>query len=231
MERYLTLIPLIAAIASIVYYSLTNRREGYLRPARSFFLINVYSIVILYGYFLYLIFSHQYQYTYVWSYSANNLSWPLLLSTSYAGQEGSFFLWIFYSAIISIFLLRYSRKHRYESIVIPIVLLFEVFVLTILTIKSPFAKVWESFANVPVGTTPQDGRGLNPLLQNFWMVIHPPILFLGFASAIVPFAYAAAGLIKKDYVNWAGYLQPWLLLSVLTLGAGVIIGGYWAYIT
>ena len=237
MEQYLTLIPLLAAVGSMVYYGLftgilrTNRKESFLRPARSFFLINVYSIVILYGYFLYLILSHQYQYTYVWSYSANNLSAPLLLSTSYAGQEGSFFMWVFFTAVISVFLLRYSRKHQYESIVIPILLLFEVFVLAILTLKSPFAKVWESFANVPVGTTPQDGRGLNPLLQNFWIVIHPPILFLGFASAIVPFAYAVAGLIKKDYINWLGYLQPWLVLNVLTLGAGIIIGGYWAYIT
>ncbi len=231
MEQYLTIIPLLAAIASIVYYKLSERSENFIRPARSFFLINVYSILILYVYFIYLIFSHQYQYTYVWSYSSNNLSIPLLLSTSYAGQEGSLFLWVFYSAVISIFILRYSRRHRYESIVIPVILLFEVFVLAILTLKSPFVRVWESFANVPVGTIPQDGRGLNPLLQNFWIVIHPPILFFGFASAIIPFAYAVAGLIKKDYVNWAGYLQPWLILNILTLGAGIIIGGYWAYAT
>ncbi len=231
MEQYLMIVPLFAAVASIVYYYLSNRRESYLRPARTFLLVNIYSIVTLFAFFLYLILSHQYQYTYVWSYSSNNLSTPLLLSTSYAGQEGSFFLWIFYTAIISVFLLSYSRKHEYESIVIPVLLLFEVFVLTILMIKSPFAKVWQSFANVPVGTQPQDGRGLNPLLQNFWIVIHPPILFLGFASAIVPFAYAVAGLIKKDYSNWATHLQPWLVLNVLTLGAGIIIGGYWAYIT
>ena len=104
MEQYLTIIPLLAAIASSVYYYLSNKSESYLRPARSFFLVNVCSIVILYLYFLYLIFSHQYQYTYVWSYSSNDLSIPLLLSSSYAGQEGSFFLWIFFSAIISIFL-------------------------------------------------------------------------------------------------------------------------------
>ena len=231
MEQYLTIIPLLAAVAGIVYYYLSNKNEGYLRSARGFLLANIGSIAILYIYFLYLILSHQYQYTYVWSYSSNDLSIPLLLSSSYSGQEGSFFLWIFFSAVVSIFLYRYSRRHRYESIVIPIVLLFEVFVLTILTLKSPFAKVWESFANIPPGTTPQDGRGLNPLLQNFWIVIHPPILFLGFATAIVPFAYAIAGLIKKDYVNWAIQLQPWLVLNVLTLGAGIIIGGYWAYVT
>jgi len=178
MEQYLTLIPLLAALASIVYYRLSEETESFYRPARLFLIVNVFSIIILYVYFLYVIFSHQYQYTYVWSYSSNNLSIPLLLSTSYAGQEGSFFLWVFYSALISVFILRYSRRHKYESIVIPIILLFEVFVLAILTLKSPFSKVWESFANVPVGAIPQDGRGLNPLLQNFWIVIHPPILFL-----------------------------------------------------
>ena len=231
MEQYLTLIPLFAALASIVYYFRSQKREEEIRPAQSFFLIAFYSVVVLYAYFLYTIISHQYQYTYVWSYSANNLSIPMLLSTSYAGQEGSLFLWLFYTAILSLFVLRYSRKHKYESVVIPVVLLFEVFILAILTLKSPFSKVWESFANVPAGTQPQDGRGLNPLLQNFWIVIHPPILFLGFASAVIPFAFAVAGLVKKDYLNWTGYLHPWLVLTVLTLGAGIIIGGYWAYAT
>ncbi len=231
MEQYMTMVPLLAAVASIVYYYLSGKRESYLRPARSFFFVSFFSIITLYAFFLYLILSHQYQYTYVWSYSSNNLSGPLLLSTSYAGQDGSFFLWLFFTTVIGFFLLRYSKKHKYESIVVPVLLLFEVFILAILTIKSPFAKVWQSFPNVAVGTQPQDGRGLNPLLQNFWIVIHPPILFMGFASAIVPFAYAVAGLIKKDWGNWSRHAQPWLVLTVLTLGAGIIIGGYWAYIT
>ncbi len=231
MEQYFTLVPLLAALASMAYYYLSNKNENYIRPARMFLLVSVYSVIALFAFFLYLILTHQYQYTYVWGYSANNLSVPLLLSTSYAGQEGSFFIWVFYTAVISLFVLRYSRRHKYESIVIPILLLFQVFVLAILTIKSPFLKIWQSYPDVPLGTQPPDGRGLNPLLQNFWIVIHPPILFLGFASAIVPFAYGVAGLIRKDYDNWATYLQPWLVLNVLTLGAGIIIGGYWAYIT
>jgi len=231
MDQYLTVIPMLAAVASIVYYRMSEKSENLLRPARLLFSVSVCSIVVLYAFFIYLILSHQYQYTYVWSYSSNDLSFPLLVSTSYAGQEGSLFLWTVYTALIGIFIFRYSRTHRYESIVVPIVLLFEVFVLAILTLKTPFAKVWESYAGIPAGTTLPDGRGLNPLLKNFWIVIHPPILFLGFASAIVPFAYAVAGLTRKDYVNWIVYVQPWLLFNVLTLGAGIIIGGYWAYVT
>ena len=230
-QQYLMLIPLMASVFSIAYYIQSAKRSNFLNYARTFFYLSASSIVVLFAYFLYLILSHRYDYTYVWSYSANNLSTPLLISTAYAGQEGSFFLWCVYTAVIGIFLLRYSRKHNYEAIVMPILQLVLVFIALELTLKSPFLKVWESFQNVPVGFMPKDGRGLNPLLENFWIVIHPPVLFLGFATAVVPFAYAVAGIVKNDYRGWMRYMQPWLVLNVLTLGAGIIIGGYWAYIT
>src|SRR5690606_17981226 len=75
----------------------------------------------------------------------------------------------------------------------------------------------------------RDGRGLNPLLQNYWMVIHPPTLFLGFAAMIVPFAYAAAGLWQKRYKEWLNPGLPWALFAVMILGAGIIMGSFWAY--
>lgn len=75
----------------------------------------------------------------------------------------------------------------------------------------------------------QDGQGLNSLLQNYWMVIHPPVLFLGFASTIVPFAFAIAGLWKKDYSGWTKMAIPWTLLSACVLGTGIMMGGAWAY--
>ena len=71
--------------------------------------------------------------------------------------------------------------------------------------------------------------GLNQLLQNYWMVIHPPILFLGFASTIVPFAYAVAGLWKKDYSSWTKQVMPWALFSAAILGLGIMMGARWAY--
>jgi cytochrome c-type biogenesis protein CcmF len=74
-----------------------------------------------------------------------------------------------------------------------------------------------------------DGNGLNPLLQNYWMVIHPPTLFLGFASMIVPFAYALAGLWQKRYTEWISVALPWALFAVMVLGAGIIMGSFWAY--
>jgi len=78
---------------------------------------------------------------------------------------------------------------------------------------------------------PLNGTGLNPLLQNYWMVIHPPTLFLGFAATLIPFAFAVAGLLSSDYGGWVRQATPWAIFSVLILGVGIMMGGYWAYET
>jgi len=74
-----------------------------------------------------------------------------------------------------------------------------------------------------------NGKGLNPLLQNFWMQIHPPVLFLGFALGSVPFVFAISALIKNNYENWIKYSFPWILAAGGVLGLGIMLGGYWAY--
>ena len=75
----------------------------------------------------------------------------------------------------------------------------------------------------------KDGNGLNPLLQNYWMVIHPPILFMGFAATLIPFAYTIAGLWKKDFTDWVKPTLSWGLFGVAVLGLGICMGGAWAY--
>lgn len=102
--------------------------------------------------------------------------------------------------------------------------------------SSPFLLLRESMANIPIFKTnpdfiPKDGNGLNPLLQNYWMVIHPPTLFLGFSLTFVPFAFAMAGLWKKQYTQWLKPALPWTLLAVAVLGTGIMMGGIWAYET
>ncbi|MEI6053211.1 MAG: cytochrome c biogenesis protein CcsA, partial [Opitutaceae bacterium] len=76
---------------------------------------------------------------------------------------------------------------------------------------------------------PPDGKGLNPLLQNFWMVIHPPVLFLGFAFTAIPFSFAVAGLWKKNYSQWIVNALPWTIAAAVLLGLGIMLGAYWAY--
>jgi cytochrome c-type biogenesis protein CcmF len=100
--------------------------------------------------------------------------------------------------------------------------------------SSPFTLTRNEIAG-PIFSQPdyltfiKDGVGLNVLLRNYWMVIHPPILFLGFASTIIPFAYAYAGLQTKRFGDWVTPALPWALFSACVLGVGIMMGGKWAY--
>ena len=103
--------------------------------------------------------------------------------------------------------------------------------------SSPFTQLMrehEKYGKEPFFLNPQylhafDGNGLNPLLQNYWMTIHPPMLFLGFASTLIPFAFAIAGLWTKKLNEWMTPALPWIFFGVAALGTGILMGGAWAY--
>ena len=102
--------------------------------------------------------------------------------------------------------------------------------------SSPFLLLREAMPDAPIfgsdpNFIPKDGNGLNPLLQNYWMVIHPPTLFLGFALTLVPFAYCIAGLWRNEPLAWIRPALPWTLIGAFVLGLGIMMGGYWAYET
>ena len=78
---------------------------------------------------------------------------------------------------------------------------------------------------------PEDGTGLNPLLQNYWMVIHPPMLFLGFALTVVPFSFAVAGMLRGKLKEWIRPALPWAQFATMILGVAILMGAYWAYET
>ena len=86
-----------------------------------------------------------------------------------------------------------------------------------------------SSAGVSVHNFIIDGKGLNPQLLNFWMQIHPPILFTGFSMSTVPFSFAIAAMLKNDYKDWIKQAFPWVLAGAGILGLGIMLGGYWAY--
>ncbi len=221
-------------LISIVSYYMNHRNGSatLLKTGRLFYLLTVATVLSTAGVLLYLILTHQFQYTYVWSYSSRELSTPLLVSTFYAGQEGSFTLWTLFTALIGVFLLRHSSKKGYEPEVMSVFGLIELCLLLMLIVKNPFMYVWDSWpGQVAAGFAPADGRGLNPLLQNYWMVIHPQVLFSGFSSMGVPYAYAVAAMMKRDYTNWIRPATPWLVFGGLILGTGIMMGGFWAYET
>ncbi len=240
-------------VSGASYYVSFRRSAAYVTLARSAYHLTVSLILGFCACLLYLIVTHQFQYTYVWNYSSTTLPTPLLVSTFYAGQEGSFSLWTLYTSIIGVILIHYTSRKECEAEVMFVWSLILTFLLLMLIVKNPFTLIWESFPNdlihtglIPAGTTnyvwldqakniwaqyPVEGKGLNPLLQNYWMVIHPQILFTGFSSMAVPFSFAVAALIRKDYQKWVAVAKPWTVFGAAVLGTGIILGGYWAYET
>lgn len=142
-------------------------------------------ITAVFAILVYLLTTHQFQYNYVYSYSSIDLPIKYLVSTFWAGQEGSFILWIFLLSLIGLFVMQSSKD--YEPYVMTLFSLAITFLMTMIagihvgdiTIgSSPFKTIYEAFpGQVPAGFIPPDGRGLNPLLQNYWMTIHPPIIY------------------------------------------------------
>jgi len=216
----------LAGLASTVTYWLSIREpERWRGPARQSYVLMTAAVVLGSALLMYLLVTHDYRLHYVWAYSDNLLPLHYLISTFWGGQEGSFLLWIFWGVLLGLPLMRFARK--YESRVMVVYNLTLLSLLLLLVKQDPF----RFHQGLTAGMTPMDGQGLNPLLQNPWMVIHPPIMFIGYASLAIPFAFAIAALWMQRYDEWTKVSMPWVLLSLATLGTAIMLGGYWAYET
>ena len=221
-----------ALISCGAYVFVVRGREDFRAAARVALHVSTVSLLVAAAFFLRLILTHQFQYSYVFHYTSRDLSLPLLISTFYVGQEGSFLLWTLYISIFGIILVKYIARERYEAEVMWVFMLVETFLLLMIVVKTPFTMVWDAFpGQFAKGFVPQDGQGLNPTLQNLWIIIHPPILFAGFSLMTLPFCFAIAGLVKRDYQGWIRVAMPWALAASMTLGCALMLGGFWAYET
>ena len=239
-----------AALFGAIFYYLNQRNPNstYLSAARKLMLVHNISVLGIFITLFAIIFNHYYEYQYAWQHSSNALPVYYMISCFWEGQEGSFLLWMFWHSVILI-ILRFKAK-EWESSTLFIIglaqfalgsMLLGIEIAGMKIGSSPFVLLREfqpNILDIPVLNVMgkanyleviKDGSGLNPLLQNYWMVIHPPTLFFGFATAIVPFAYALAGLIRKVNEGWLLPALIWTLISTMVLGAGIIMGGYWAY--
>jgi len=213
---------LLAGVSSAVIYLRVERGRRDLLPlARTTFTAFTASIVAASAILMTLLLQHRFDVSYVNSYSSADLPLHFLISTFWAGQEGSFLLWCFWGSLIGLFVWRSAKEQ--EAPVMVVYLATFLGIVAILCKQSPFRLL--------PPPSPADGVGLNPLLQDPWMVIHPPVMFLGFASLSVPFSFAIAALWKKRWDGWITRALPWALLTFLTLGTAILMGGYWAYKT
>ncbi|WP_282636422.1 heme lyase CcmF/NrfE family subunit [Sphingobacterium thalpophilum] len=233
-----------AAILSCISYFFATRHpeeSSWKKLARIGFWINAVSVVAIGATLFYIIYNHLFEYNYAWAHSSKTLPTYYIISSFWEGQEGSFWLWMFWQTVLGAILL--FKAKSWESSVMTFVMLCQAFLASMLVGvelfglrigSSPFILLREAM-DIPIFKQANylslitDGNGLNPLLQNYWMVIHPPTLFLGFASMIVPFAYATGALWTRRYKEWINAALPWALFAVMILGAGIIMGSFWAY--
>jgi cytochrome c-type biogenesis protein CcmF len=202
--------------------------EKLLNLGRGAYCAFLFFSVLASAYLMYLFLAHRFEVAYVYGYSSSAEPFFYLVSGFWAGQEGSFLLWLFFGSLLGVLLISGRRKSALrteeseirEGHVMFFYLLVQIFLLALLLKQSPFSLLPE---------VPPDGRGLNPLLRDFWMVIHPPVVFVGYAALAIPFAYAMSALTANQYRNWVRLTLPWAGFSCLTLGAGIFIGAYWAY--
>ena len=239
-----------AALATFSYFKATQSTDelaenDWKKTARALFIIHLFLVIGVATSLFVIIYNHYFEYHYAFTHSSLALPTMFMISCYWEGQEGSFLLWIFWQAILGVILM--IKNPKWESPVMTVFALVQTFLTSMILgviipwidLKigsSPFLLLREAQPDLPVWSLqpnfiPKDGRGLNPLLQNYWMVIHPPTLFLGFALTLVPFAYLIAGLWKNKLTEWIKPALPWAAFSAAILGIGITMGAYWAYET
>ncbi len=250
----LTILAFISSlIATYAYWQSSRKNAGdspWTKYGNSVFGAHAVFVIGICATLFTIIFNHYFEYHYAWDNSSLSLPLGYAISCFWQDQEGSFLLWIFWNALVGLLLIyQFSKNKRNQMLSSPTMMIvsgIQAFLTSMILgvvifndLKlgsSPFLTLKELNPNLPVWSLdpnfiPKDGNGLNPLLQNYWMVIHPPTLFLGFALTMVPFAFAMASLWKKDYHGWLNIALPWSLLAAVILGSGIMMGGIWAYET
>ena len=162
---------------------------------------------------------------YVFEYSSRSLSDAYAVTAFWAGQEGSLLLWVWLLAACAAMALLFHRKRLPELMpwaTFVLLLNSSFFLLLLNSVSRPFAPF--------PGQTPVDGYGLNPLLQNPGMVIHPPALFIGYVGLTIPYAFAIAALLAgRTDSQWIREMRTWTVASWFFLGVGILLGAQWAY--
>lgn len=219
-----------------------NLKTVWNKIARTSFFVHGFSILGIFTLLFYMILNHHYEYHYAWSHSSNDLPVYYIISSFWEGQEGSFLLWQFWHVVLGFVLIKIAKN--YENPVMTVLsfaqMLLSTMVLGVFFFGykigvNPFTLLRNVMSEAPIFAKADylnfiaDGNGLNLLLQNYWMVIHPPVLFLGFAATVVPFSYAIASLWRGEYKEWLRPALAWSLFTIGILGTGIFMGGAWAY--
>lgn len=245
--HFFVLLAFVASIISTIGYFNASRvadmagKQSWTRFARIAFSIELIAIFSIFAIIFYICANHYFEYMYAYKHASKELESKYLLACIWEGQEGSFLLWTIWHGILGIFII--WKEKEWEASIMTAVNFAQFFLLLMILGlyfgdirigSSPFVLTRNEISG-PIFSKPdylnfiKDGVGLNVLLRNYWMVIHPPVLFLGFAALIIPFGFAYGGLQTKRFGDWVKPALPWTLFGACVLGIGIMMGGKWAY--
>ncbi len=200
-----------------------QRGDLVLSAERSLYLVLFLTLVASLG-LIAAFLGNRYEYWYVYNYSSRGLPTYFKISGLWAGQRGSLLFWALNLSFFSALAVWFNRKRNREFmpyVTGTLLVVITFFLVITLFITPPFEKL---------AFTPGDGRGLNPQLQNYWMTIHPPTLYLGFTAFTIPFAFAVSALLTGRLDSrWIQLTRRWILTSWFFLSLGIVFGMRWAY--
>lgn len=250
--HFFILLSFIASLLCTLFFFIASgktdiaTKQLWLKYARGLFFTQVLGIVTVFTIVFYICSNHLYEYMYAYKHASMELESKYLLACMWEGQEGSFLLWALCHSLLGSLIIikrKTAMVSNWEPYVMTVISMAQFFLLMMILgiyvfdvrIGNSLFTLTRNEINAPIFNQPnylsfiKDGMGLNILLRNYWMVIHPPVLFLGFASTIIPFGFAYGGIKSKRFGEWVKPAIPWALMSVCILGVGIMMGGKWAY--
>ena len=224
-------------------YGARKNAPAWVDSARSAMLLTFPLLTLTAVSIIYLLVKGSYEFEFVASVTSNSMPLYLRVTALWGGQAGSlvFWTWLMSAFASAVTLRKWERDREFLPWVIVVSLLtLAFFLILVIFVENPFARIW----SVPLGNpvvsmfppaggellVQTDGQGLNPLLRHPGMIIHPPMLYLGFVSFVIPYAFAMAALVTgRTDDRWIRLTRRWTLVAWLFLSLGLILGGRWAY--
>lgn len=212
------------AVAAFLFGAKTRRRDFVESGARTLYVI-LFLLILASACLVYSLLTLDFSLKYVASNTSSDLSYIYRVSAFWAGQSGSLLLWTlvlgFYSAVLA-WVNRRTKSELFPYVALTLAAISSFFLFLITLIESPFEKL---------PFTPEDGRGLNPILHNFYMAIHPVTLYIGYVGLSVPFAFAIGALLSgKLGDEWITSSRKWSIFAWIFLSLGLLLGARWAYL-
>ncbi len=226
LGHYSLLVALFAGAWALIapLLGVAANRGALQRSAERGLLASAALIVVATGCLISGFLTNDFRIDYVYHYSSTSQALEYKIGALWGGQAGSLLLWLLILAVMgSIMVWTNRNKNRalmpYATAVVALTMVF--FLILLNFIEHPFA----------TGPARADGAGLNPQLKNYWMMIHPPCLYLGYVGFTIPFAFAISAMVTRRTGDlWFRTTRRWTLFAWFFLGTGILLGSYWAYI-